>query len=161
MKFSYMNFSCASVRHQKLVSDPESPLDEPTLARRLFLSLSDVILRAGVEAIVAPWPYASSQHIDHRIVYEAGTRVAETTGVKLFYVDDQPYSRRPVKAASDSRDQLYSPVVVKLSTSEMYEKHRAMRIYWSQMTPEYLLSVCAAPPGSPDLVCSETLWEAA
>jgi len=161
VKFGYMNFPCANVRRQKMTPEPGVPTAETTLAMNLFLSLKDMVLKTNVEAIAAPWPYAFSQHVDHRLVQEGAKRVAEATRAKLFYVDDQPYSRRPVRAALDSREHQYSPVVVKLSSSEMNQKYRAMKIYWSQMTPKYMRSVSAPPPGSPDLTCSETLWEPA
>ena len=157
--FSYMNFPCSNVRHHRVILDAEQPLEESALEDQLFSSLRDMVLRAEAEAVVSPWPYASRQHVDHRLVHEAAKKVAESTRTRLFYVDDQPYSRRPVKPMSDSRGLQYSPVVVKLDSSEMARKLRAMKIYWSQMTPVYLRSVCLPPPGSPDLVCSETLWE--
>jgi LmbE family N-acetylglucosaminyl deacetylase len=160
VKFSCLNLPCSMLRNSRVIMSSDWPLTyEQKTLDRLSLMLKRVISMTKAEAILAPWPYGSRQHIDHRLVQEAAGRVAGETGVELLYVDDQPYSRRPLKTMVDGRGRRYSPVVVNLDASEMERKYRAMKLYGSQMTQGYMEAVRKPPPGSPDSENSETLWQ--
>jgi LmbE family N-acetylglucosaminyl deacetylase len=160
MRFSYLNFPCSKFRHGRAIMDPRWPTtNEQELMGKLLTALKNVISRMNAQVIVAPWPYGGRQHIDHRLVNEAAARVAEVTGVRLFYLDDQPYSRLPLGKMVDRRGLPYAPIVAKLDPSEMKRKYSAMSLYWSQMVPEFFRAVCRPPPGSPDQPFSETLWQ--
>jgi LmbE family N-acetylglucosaminyl deacetylase len=160
MKFSYLNFPCCKCRYGRAITDPNWPLaNDQEMMDKLYPVLKRVISRLNVRVIVAPWPYGTKQHVDHRLVNETATRISEDTGTKLFYVDDQPYSRRPLNPMVDRRGFTYDPTIVNLDPSERRRKFRAMSIYRSQMTPGYFRAVSRPPPGSPDQSFSETLWQ--
>jgi LmbE family N-acetylglucosaminyl deacetylase len=160
VRFGYLNLPDSKCRRGTPIRDPEWPIskEEDTL-KVLCLTLSNIVSRTNVSTIVAPWPYGSRQHIDHRLVSEAAVRVAEDTGVSLFYVDDQPYSRRPPGAMADRRGRPYASTVIKLGESEMAMKYKAMRVYRSQMVRGFMDAVHRPPPGHPELENSETLWQ--
>lgn len=160
MKFRYFDFPSSGIRQGRPIMDPNWPLaSEEELLGRITSALQEAVSRLRVNAIAAPWPYGPRQHLDHRLVNVAATRVAEEKGIRLFYLDDQPYSRRPLEIMQDARGHCYTPGLVRLDQSEMRGKLEAMATYRSQMTPDYFRAVSMAPPGSPSESNSETLWE--
>jgi LmbE family N-acetylglucosaminyl deacetylase len=160
VKFCYLNLPDSKCRRGRPIKDPEWPISrEENILGVLCSAIKGVISRMRAGTVVAPWPYGVRQHIDHRLVSETATRVAEETGVRLLYVDDQPYSRRPPGTMTDRRGRSYASAVVKLDPSEMTMKYKAMNIYRSQMVPGYLKAVRGPPPGHPELGNSETLWQ--
>jgi len=160
IKFRYLNIPDSKMRSGKPIMDPDWSLaNEQGTMDRTHGIIYDLISRVKAQAIVAPWPNGSRQHVDHRMVSEIATRIAEETGVRLFHVDDQPYSRRPFETMTDRRGHEYIPLVVRLSVQEMKLKVKAMGLYWSQMVPEYWQAVLQRVPGSEEKYYSETLWQ--
>ena len=160
IKFGYLNFPDCTIRHGKAIVDPRVPMDvDAVTLDRLIRGLRSVVLRLKVRTLVAPWPYGPKQHMDHRLLNAAAVRVSEVTGTELLYLDDQPYSRRPVGNAQDPRGKVYSPRVVSLGPSDVKKKLDAMSIYRSQMIPGYFQAVRMAPPGSVNESDTETLWQ--
>jgi LmbE family N-acetylglucosaminyl deacetylase len=159
VEFGYLDFPDSKMRHNRPITDPSWPLEnDDDTANRVYAAIRDVISRMKIDAIVSPWPYGPRQHVDHRLVSETAARVSADTGVRSLYVDDLPYSRRPLETMTDGRGRAYAPDVVKLDRAEMERKYSAMSLYRSQMIPEYFEGVCRPPPGSPGLAPSETLW---
>jgi LmbE family N-acetylglucosaminyl deacetylase len=159
IKFRYLNLPDSQARQGRPIMDPAWRLaNEARLLGEVQQSVENLILRMGVQAIAAPWPYGGRQHVDHRIVNETAAHASEATGVKLYYLDDRPYSRRPLELAVDAMGRHYSPQLVSLNGQEMKSKFKAMGLYWSQMVPEYWSAVVEPPPGSPEKKCSETVW---
>jgi LmbE family N-acetylglucosaminyl deacetylase len=160
MRLSYLNFPDSKSRHGRAILDPNWPLaNEDDVLGKLIPVLKNVISRMKVQIIAAPWPYGERQHIDHRLVNESAVRIAEDMGIGLFYLDDQPYSRRPIEKMVDVRGRQYTPVVTKLDPSEMSRKYSAMNLYSSQMVSEFFKAVRRPPPGSTHQYFSETLWQ--
>ena len=160
MRYGHLDFRDCKLRHGRPIIDTSWPLEKDLeTLNRLVLALNGTVSRLNVQVMVAPWPFGARQHLDHRLVNAAAASVAEGTGVKLLYLDDQPYSRRPLVAMKDSRGQMYAPRLLGLSPSEMKRKSDAMKIYRSQMVPEYFQAVRRTPPGSAGNSYSETLWE--
>ena len=158
-RFFYSNLPDSKLRHGHAIIDPSWRLETERETLDMVRGvMGSVIRKAGATVVVAPWPYGTRQHIDHRLVNEAAVQVAEETGAELLYVDDQPYSRRPLGSMQDRRGCAYTPTLAKLNSTEMRSKEEAMRIYESQMTPEYFQGVCKPPPGSHEQAPSETLW---
>jgi len=159
MKFRYLNLPDSQARQGRPIMDPAWRLsNEARLLGKVQSSVENLILRTGVQAIAAPWPYGERQHVDHRIVSEVAAHIAESTGIRLYYLDDQPYSRRPLAAAADIMGRYYTPQLINLKEQEIKSKFRAMALYWSQMVPEYWSAVVRPPPGFPEQGRSETLW---
>jgi len=157
--YHYAHLPDSKVRNGRGISDPSLPLEtESETLSELYRVLRRFQSKVGAKVIVAPWPYGPKQHIDHRLLHEAAVRVAEDTGVTLFYLDDLPYSRRPLVTTPDSRGVPYSPVCFRLDLADMRKKFGAMGIYGSQMVPWYFEAVCMPPPGDSPRPYSETLW---
>jgi LmbE family N-acetylglucosaminyl deacetylase len=160
ISFRYFQFPDCKIRHGTPITDPNWPLDnEHDLQGRLLSAIATTVARTKAQVILAPWPYGPRQHLDHRLVNRAAARVADDTGVRLVYVDDIPYSRRPLEPTKDTRGCKYSPELLKLDPTEVKRKLHAMRIYKSQMIPGYFQAVYDAPPGSPEARNSETVWQ--
>jgi len=158
--YHYANLPDSKIRNGRGISDPGRPLGmESETLSELYRVLRRLRSRLGAQVIVAPWPYGPKQHIDHRLLHEAAVRVAEDTDVTLFYLDDLPYSRRPLVTTPDRRGIPYSPVCVRLDLTDMRRKFDAMRIYGSQMISGYFKAVCKSPPGDSSRLYSETLWK--
>ncbi|MDA4127488.1 MAG: PIG-L family deacetylase [Thaumarchaeota archaeon] len=158
-KIKYFDLPDCKVRYGEAIMDPDWPLlpDEP-LSTTLTSLLERVIKETGVANVVSPWPYGGRQHLDHRLVFRAANQVAHELNKGLYYVDDQPYSRRPLDVARDDFGRVCSPVLVKLSILDMKGKYEAMNIYGSQMIDQYFAAVRSALPGSSTEGYSETLW---
>jgi LmbE family N-acetylglucosaminyl deacetylase len=139
--------------------DPNWPLtDDQEFSDGLFSTVKKIIVTTRAKVILAPWPYGAIQHIDHRLVHAAAIRVVDDMGLELLYLDDQPYSRRPLETMIDERGHRYNPFVVNLNKSQMRNKYRGMNLYESQMIPSYMEAVRKPPPGACDENYSETLW---
>jgi len=159
VEFRYFSIPDSQARYGRPIMDPAWPLaDEAELLSGVQRSVEDLTSRLAVQAIAVPWPYGPRQHVDHRIANEVATQTAERVGVKLYYLDDQPYSRRPLVPTTNARGHHYTPQLVSLNRHEMRSKIKAMELYWSQMIPEYLGAVAEPPPGAPEQGYSETLW---
>jgi LmbE family N-acetylglucosaminyl deacetylase len=160
-KTKYFDLPDCKVRYGRAIMDPNWPLDpDEPLSTKLRSLLERTIKETGVANVLSPWPYGNRQHVDHRLVCHAATRSAHDLNVNLYYADDQPYSRRPLDVARDDFGRVYSPVLVKLSVSDMKGKYAAMNIYGSQMIDQYFAAVRRDPPGSSTDGYSETLWTA-
>jgi len=160
VSYHYSNLPDSKIRNGRGIADPRRPLEtESATLSELYQVLRRFRSKVGAQVIVVPWPYGPKQHIDHRLLHEAAIRVAEDTGVTLFYLDDLPYSRRPLVTTPDRRGIPYSPINVRLDLAGMRKKFDAMRIYGSQMVPRYFEAVCRPPPGDSPGVYSETLWK--
>jgi LmbE family N-acetylglucosaminyl deacetylase len=160
MRFGYFNFPDSKIRHGRPIMDASWPLTgEQDVLTSLSSALQRAVSRMQVQVILAPWPYGPRQHVDHRLVSLAASRVADETGTRLLYLDDQPYARRPLETMQDYRGHSYVPLLVKLDHSDMERKYGAMNLYRSQMIPSYFQAVRRAPPGSIGEPNSETLWQ--
>ncbi|MDA4124049.1 MAG: hypothetical protein OK438_01170 [Thaumarchaeota archaeon] len=158
-KTKYFDLPDCKVRYGRAIMDPDWPLGpDERLSTKLRSLLERTIKETGVANVLLPWPYGSRQHVDHRLVCHAATRAARDLNANLYYVDDQPYSRRPLDVAHDDLGRVYRPVLVKLSMSDMKSKYEAMNIYGSQMVDQYFAAVRGSPPGSSTDSYSETLW---
>jgi LmbE family N-acetylglucosaminyl deacetylase len=158
-KIKYFDLPDSQLRDGKAIMDPNLPLHpDEALSAKLRSLLQRVIKETGVANVLSPWPYGNKQHVDHRLVCDAASRAARELDVNLYYVDDQPYSRRPLDVARDDLGRVCRPVLVKLSMSDMKRKYGAMNIYGSQMIDQYFDAVRRAPPGSSTDAYSETLW---
>jgi LmbE family N-acetylglucosaminyl deacetylase len=158
-KIKYFDLPDSQVRDGRAVMDPNWPLhpDGP-LSTKLRGLLERTIRETGVSNVLSPWPYGNKQHVDHRLVCHAASRAAHDLNVNLYYVDDQPYSRRPLDVARDDLGRVCHPVLVKLSIPDMKSKYEAMNIYGSQMIDQYFAAVRRGAPGSSTDGYSETLW---
>ena len=157
--YGYLDLPDSKLRHNGPITDPGWPLaNDQAAARMVYAALRNLVSRMSIDTMVSPWPYGPRQHVDHRLVSEASAKVSADTAVRLFYVDDLPYSRRPLETMTDGRGGAYAPDVLRLDRAEMKRKQSAMSLYRSQMTPEYFQGVFKPPPGFPDLAPSETLW---
>jgi LmbE family N-acetylglucosaminyl deacetylase len=158
-KFRYFDLPDSKVRHGEAITDPGWPINaEESLSTTLRGLLERTIKETGVASVLSPWPYGNRQHVDHRLVCHAAGRVASDLNMNLYYVDDQPYGRRPLDAALDDFGRVFRPTLVKLSAPDMKRKYETMNIYGSQMTDQYFTAVRSVPPGSSTEGCSETLW---
>jgi len=158
--YHYSNLPDSKIRNGSGISDPSRPLEtESEMLTELYRVLRRLKSKIGAQVIVAPWPYGPKQHIDHRLLHEVAIRIAEDTGVSLLYLDDLPYSRRPLVATPDRRGIPYFPVNVRLDLADMRKKFKAMRIYESQMIPRYFEAVREPPLGNSPQLYSETLWK--
>jgi LmbE family N-acetylglucosaminyl deacetylase len=158
-KIKYFDLPDSKIRDGKAIMDPNWPLHHAgPVSAKLRSLLERTIKETGAANVLSPWPYGNKQHVDHRLVCDAASRVARDLDVNLYYVDDQPYSRRPLDVAWDDLGSSYRPVLVKLSMSDMKGKYEAMNIYGSQMIDQYFDAVRRGPPGSSTNTYSETLW---
>jgi LmbE family N-acetylglucosaminyl deacetylase len=160
--FRYLMIPDSKLRHGKPIMDPDWSLaNERNIIDLILRVVDNLITRVGAQVIVAPWPYGSKQHVDHRIVSEIATQIEEHRRVRFLRVDDQPYSRRPFERMNDTRGWHYDPTVVRMSVKDMKVKIKSMGLYWSQMIPEYWRAVLQSDPGSQERNYSETLWQPA
>jgi len=160
LKFRYVILGDSQIRRGRPIMDPGWLLtNEQDTLDAVYRAVDNLVLRLNIQVIAVNWPFGDKQHVDHRMVSECATRIAEDRGVKLLYLDDQPYSRRPLRVTKNAVGSTYAPMTVSLSTEEMKSKLRAMSLYWSQMVPEYVQAVLRPAPGSLGNAYTETLWE--
>jgi LmbE family N-acetylglucosaminyl deacetylase len=162
VRFMHLGLPDSKWRHGRPIMDSTWLLgNEQGIADRVCHALDPIVSRLDVQVVATPWPYGERQHVDHRIVSECATHIAERRSLRLLYLDDLPYSRRPLGVMSNTSGNLYVPITVRLSAEEMKAKLAAMGLYWSQMIPEYRQAVLNPAPESAERGYTETLWQPA
>lgn len=153
-----LNLPDCAIRHTEAILDPNFCLDFHVVdvIQRKLDYLADIL---SCNVLACSWPYGSVQHLDHRIVYCAVSRVAVLSKRLLLLFDDQPYSRLPTtNPILDSNGIPYLPLVVPMKKQELDAKHRTMNLYVTQMCDFYHKAIDRPTPERLSTQPSETIW---
>ena len=149
------------LRRGGMITDPSWDLEkESATIARLRDEVAGILDRWLANLLICPWPYGENQHLDHRLVLEAASDLAASKKTTLLFLDDLPYSRRPVESVffEKRRNVLYKSILLPLGSPSIRAKHKAMEIYKSQMKEYFHKFVDLPPPGDHSRCPSETLW---
>lgn len=160
-KLYTLNIPDCEMRHGDAIFDSNWPLEkENDIIRNIQTQLNNIVKKTGCKVLASPWPCGNYQHLDHRLVYYSVANFALNTKLKLVLLDDQPYSRRPMKTIElepYARVE-YRPFLLVLDPEEISLKHIAMSIYKSQMCNFYHKAIDKPAPDDYTQQPSETLW---
>jgi LmbE family N-acetylglucosaminyl deacetylase len=140
--------------------NPESLLLKSDLnaLQQLKSLLTRVIKMTRSQIVASKWPYGNYQHLDHWLCYNAAVQVASERGLKLLFLDDEPYSRRPITEnfKEPITGIVYQPQVFELDSDTLRLKYKAISVYNSQVSTFLLKNLSRPPQGGSRP--SETLW---
>jgi len=121
--------------------------------------LRQLLLQHRFDWVILPAPIGTSQHPDHVVLFRAAVgAVAGLARPSVAFVDDLPWSRRPLASRLRVGGQLFYPWLVPLNKHDLAEKCDALEGYASQVIASYFRAVARPAPGDVYRRASETVW---
>jgi len=135
---------------------PKKPIDFESI----WSAIRELLLKLKPDVVVCPYvPHkAENTHIHHKAVSFIVTGLCGEMDIQLVYVDDLPYSRRPLKDRFKMNGCVYRPLLLPMRLDQLSEKFAAMNLYHSQMRQWYYDAMLKVPADCPVWQFSETLW---
>jgi LmbE family N-acetylglucosaminyl deacetylase len=134
LKFLSLDHKDCLLRTGKTILSPKGSIDVEQVSSLAF-EIADVIKHHSIQNIFTHFPSGPQQHIDHRLVFHAACGVKKQLPIKLYLVDDFPYSRVMDPKRKGLR------ILDEITIVDLQEKFAAMNIYASQMCKLFFLQV--------------------